>query len=241
MQEWFESWFDTHYYHILYKNRDHEEAELFIRNLFNYLNLSEDKSVLDLACGKGRHSILVNSLGFKTTGVDLSEESILTAKESSNDRLDFFVHDMRLPMQNRSFDLVLNLFTSFGYFNNDSENLQVFDSISSYLNADGLLVIDFFNAIKVKKDMLAVEVKEIEGIKFEIKKSEQNGFIIKDINFNDKGRDFTFQEQVQALELEDFERLLTKANFRIKETFGNYQLDNFDKDAERLIIIAEKL
>ena len=127
MKEWFESWFDTHYYHVLYKNRDHSEAEVFIKNLFNELAIQPGVNVLDLACGKGRHSIFVNSLGFDTTGVDLSTKSIAEAKINESETLRFFEHDMRNPLPNSEFGLVLNLFTSFGYFDCDDDNLAVFN------------------------------------------------------------------------------------------------------------------
>ena len=59
-KEWFAEWFDTTYYHTLYKNRNDEEAEQFISKLLSFLNLKENASVLDLACGKGRHSVTLN-------------------------------------------------------------------------------------------------------------------------------------------------------------------------------------
>ena len=84
-QMWFQSWFNTPYYHILYQNRDYKEAELFIKNLVRYLNLDAlDDSILDLACGQGRHSIFLNSLGFRVTGIDLSEKSIKHANENAS-------------------------------------------------------------------------------------------------------------------------------------------------------------
>ena len=78
---WFESWFDTPYYHILYKERNDDEAQLLMDNLTQYLNLPEEAKILDLACGKGRHSIYLNQLGFDVTGADLSTNSIAEAKK----------------------------------------------------------------------------------------------------------------------------------------------------------------
>ncbi|MBC7524978.1 MAG: methyltransferase domain-containing protein, partial [Flavobacterium sp.] len=112
---WYASWFDSPYYHILYKDRNYREAQIFMDNLTRYLNLPEKAKVLDLACGKGRHSIYLNQLGFEVTGVDLSENSILEAKKNENESLHFNVHDMRNPFHQK-FDAIFNLFTSFGYF-----------------------------------------------------------------------------------------------------------------------------
>jgi SAM-dependent methyltransferase len=95
---WFEDWFNTPYYHILYKDRDYKEAENFISNLTKELKLPTHSSIIDLACGKGRHSVFLNQLGFEVLGVDLSEESILHNKQfenSASPKLEFKVHDMR--------------------------------------------------------------------------------------------------------------------------------------------------
>jgi cyclopropane fatty-acyl-phospholipid synthase-like methyltransferase len=74
--EWFKSWFDTKYYHILYKDRNDAEAQAFIDELAEKLHFQTDQTFLDLACGKGRHSVYLNKKGLDITGVDLSEESI---------------------------------------------------------------------------------------------------------------------------------------------------------------------
>lgn len=240
MKEWFESWFDTKYYHTLYKNRDHSEAEGFIRNLFQFLDLEHDKKVLDLACGKGRHAIFVNSLGYPTTGVDLSAESIATAREKETDSLRFFQHDMREKIKTEKYDLVLNLFTSFGYFNELSDNQSVISAIYGYLNKGGTLVIDFLNVHQVQKALVEQETKMIDGITFHISRAVKNGFIIKDIRFIDEGKDYHFQEKVQLLTLTDFKGFLKAANFEISSIFGNYELDAFNAESDRLIIIAKK-
>lgn len=240
MKEWFESWFDTRYYHILYKNRDHSEAELFIHNLFQTLNVDVSAKILDLACGKGRHSIFVNSLGYDTTGVDLSKASIEKAKCHENSSLRFFQHDMRDPILNHKFDLVLNLFTSFGYFKDKSENLKVLNSIHTYLNKDGLLLIDFMNAEKEAAAIIPRFSKEIEGIEFCITKKILDDNIVKDIEFEDEGTHYHFQEKVQLLKLTDFESFLDQAGFDVINRFGNYQLDLFELNSDRLILLAKK-
>lgn len=240
MKEWFESWFDTPFYHILYRNRDHSEAELFIRNLFKELSIDKEKTVLDLACGKGRHAIFVNSMGYKTYGADLSISSIEQAKKKENKSLRFFQHDMRLPIKNQTFDLVLNLFTSFGYFDSTSENLKVLNSVHSYLNADGRFVIDFLNADYICENMVESEQKVIEGIEFNIAKSIKDEIIVKDISFEHEGESFHFQEKVQLIRLEKFNELLDAANFKIEKVFGDYRLGDLNDNSERLIIIAKK-
>jgi len=241
MNKWFDTWFDTKYYHILYKNRDFSEAENFISNLVNDLKVDKNGTVLDLACGKGRHSIYLNKLGFNVIGVDLSKESIEFANRYKNDKLSFFVHDMREPMANKSFNFVFNLFTSIGYFDDVKENEKMLKSIDSYTAEDGVLVIDFMNAYKVINNLVKSEIKVVDGITFNISREVINGFIVKTITFSDAGKDYKFQEKVQALQLSDFERYLKSTNFSIYKTVGDYNLGNFDlENSNRLIIFAKK-
>ena len=241
MKNWFESWFDTKYYHILYKDRDESEAEFFMQNLSEKLDIQTSDKVLDLACGKGRHAMYLNSLGLDLVGVDLSKSSIETAKNSENERLNFFVHDMRLPIEGHQFNFVFNLFTSIGYFDEEIDNIKMLKSIHSYLADNGTLVIDFLNEYKVRKELEKNTVKTVDGIDFRINKEIVSGVIEKTIRFEDEGKQFEFQERVHALTLNDFQKYLTAANFDIIQYAGDYQLSDFDKvHSDRLIIFAKK-
>ena len=82
--DWFENWFDTTWYHTLYSDRDYTEASRFIENLIGFLKPTENATILDLACGKGRHAKHINRLGYRVWGVDLSSSSIESAIESEN-------------------------------------------------------------------------------------------------------------------------------------------------------------
>ena len=108
--EWFAQWFDSPYYHILYKFRDSEEAQKLIDNISTRLAIPEGAKLMDLACGKGRHSIYMNTKGYDVTGLDLSKQSIQAASQKANDTLHFAVHDMREVYEEGTFDYVFNLF-----------------------------------------------------------------------------------------------------------------------------------
>ena len=236
-ENWFSTWFDTPYYHILYKNRNDEEAQTFMDNITHYLNMPENGTILDLACGKGRHSIYLNKLGYQVTGVDLSENSIAIAQESSNETLQFKTHDMREPM-NKTYDAVFNLFTSFGYFDTYEDNIKTLKAIKDSINEYGFGVIDFFNADFIIENLVAEETKEIDGITFHIKRSVENKKIIKEIRFEDKGESFFFTEKVSAFTLADFEAMMEEAGIYLLEIFGDYKLRKFYKSqSERLILL----
>ncbi len=239
--EWFETWFDTDYYHILYQNRDFTEAERFINNLLGHLNLPKGTNCLDLACGKGRHSVFLNKKGLKVTGVDLSSNSISEAKPFENETLFFDTHDMREVYKENTYGMVFNLFTSFGYFDAYEDNLRVLDSVNKMLVPEGQIVIDFMNADFALDNLVEKEVKTLDGIDFNITKSYDGKHIYKNIDFIDKGKEYHFQEKVQAIKKEEFESLLEKAGFQIQDVFGDFSLSPFNrKESDRLIIIAKK-
>lgn len=234
---WFASWFDTPYYHILYKDRNYREAQIFMDNLTHYLNLPEHAKVLDLACGKGRHSIYLNQLGFTVLGVDLSENSIETASKNANETLHFQIHDMREPFEEQ-FDAVFNLFTSFGYFDNDLDNLKTLIAIKESLSDYGFAVIDFMNVPFVLDNLIAEETKTVDEIDFHLKRYLKDGFIIKEIDFEDKGEKFHYEEKVRALTLDDFTKMMDEAGIYLLDTFGDYKLKKYHKNtSERLIMI----
>ena len=182
--DWFKAWFNTPYYHTLYKNRNDDEARTFIENVTKFIEIPSTSKVMDLACGKGRHAVTLNNLGFDVLGLDLSEESIAYAKQFENKHLHFDVHDMRKVYKENEFDAIFNLFTSFGYFDNDDENALVFEAIKKQLKPNGILVFDYLNAEKIVKNLVPYEEKEIDGILFKITKSiTEKNFIKKEIDF----------------------------------------------------------
>lgn len=234
---WFTSWFDTPFYHILYKDRDETEAQHFMDTLTDYLNIPDGGKILDLACGKGRHAIYLNELGFDVIGADLSENSISFAKQFENDTLHFEVHDMCKPF-NKPFDAVFNLFTSFGYFENDADNLNTIKAIKADLNEAGFGVIDFMNSDFVIANLVPEEVKTVDGITFNLKRYVDDGYIVKDISFTANGENYNYQERVRAFRLADFEALFEAAGVYLLDIFGDYKLRKFNANtSERLIMI----
>ena len=239
---WFENWFDSPYYHLLYGNHDEKEAENFISHLVNFLNPPKNSFVLDLACGKGRHAVALYKRGLDVTGIDLSEKNIAEAKKQEREGLSFFVHDMRFPFNVNYFDYTFNLFTSFGYFSSPRENANVISAVKSGLKANGIFVIDFLNASFVKKMINRNNEGGLEagGIKFHWKKEIKNGFVAKEISFEAENKKYFFTENVQLLSLDDFKKMLDPF-FTVENIFGDYNLGKFDEEnSPRLILIARK-
>lgn len=244
-EDWFSSWFDSSFYHQLYDNRNDSEAEHFIENLLKHLKLKSQSKLLDLACGKGRHAITMARHDFDVTGVDLAPQSIAAAQELSGaqDHLRFDVHDMREVYKSNHYDVVFNLFTSFGYFDIEADNLKMLQSITTMLLPKGLLVIDFFNAEKVIANLIPAETITKDTATFEISRSVTSTHVYKEIIVHPKNATETlhYREQVQLFRKEDFERLLNLVNLRIIDTFGDFNLSEFNPaTSDRLILIAQK-
>lgn len=234
---WYATWFNTKYYHILYKDRDYKEAKVFMDTLTNYLNLPENAQILDVACGRGRHSIYLNSAGFKVTGIDISEDSIAFAKKFENPTLHFEVHDMCIPYPH-TFDAVFNLFTSFGYFEQEEQYLQALLAFKANLNETGFGVIDFMNVNHVINNLVPDEVKEVDGIEFTIHRYVKENYIFKEVSFIKNNDKVVYTERVKALRLKDFEDYFEQAGIYLLDVFGDYKLRKFDFDSsERLILI----
>ena len=239
-EQWFASWFDTPYYHILYQDRDHSEARTFMELLTSHIGLVKGSRILDLACGRGRHSIFLNAIGYDVVGADLSSQSIAYASQFANESLDFRIHDMCEPFGEK-FDAIFNLFTSFGYFENENDNLRTLKAIYEDLDDDGIGVIDFMNVPYVINTLVPQETKTIDTITFDIQRFIKGPYIFKDIRFRIEEQDFCFTERVRAFVLSDFEALFAKASLRILEIFGDYHLEAYNTTTSpRLILIFGK-
>ena len=239
---WFKSWFDTKYYHILYKHRNNEEASYFIRNLVNYLNIPPNSYVADIACGKGRHSLELSKFDLNVWGMDLSSNSILFAKENANDRTEFSVHDMRDPFPQKNFDYVFNLFTSFGYFEDSGEDYKCIENIATALKSGGYFIQDYINAKIVVSNFPQNETKVIDDVEFGISKIVNGKFIEKHIHVNHGEFEDDYMERVKMISKHELVEMYSKIGLKLISVFGNYNLEKFDEDSSsRIILIAQKI
>ena len=240
-KEWFEDWFDSPYYHVLYANRSEEEARKFIIALVDKLRITAGSKVLDVACGKGRHSRTLAGLGFDVTGIDLSKNSIDYASQFETEHLHFEVWDMRNTYKHLQFDYVVNLFSSFGYFNDEHDDAAAIAAFAENLKPGGTLVIDYINTECAVKGMKSREIVPRGDIQFHVQKKVENGFIKKKIEFLVNGEDYSFTEQLKVINLFRFKTMLQAANLELVQTYGDYDLSRFEPATSlRLILVARK-
>ena len=180
------------------------------------------KFFLDLACGSGRHSIYLNEKGYNVDGVDLSKKSLLKAKKHQNDTLQFIVEDIRSYKKANKYDFILNLFTSFGYFETENDDLSVLNNVKISLKKNGIFILDFFNANKVILDLMSYEEKIINNIIFKIKKTHDQEFVYKEISIQDQKNNYIFTEKVRLIKLERFKKYMRDTYIHvIHHTFRN--------------------
>ncbi|HRI86038.1 MAG TPA: class I SAM-dependent methyltransferase [Ignavibacteria bacterium] len=245
---WYKKWFSDRLYLDLYSHRNTEEAGHMIDLIQRNIDIRTGLKVLDVACGAGRHSMQLAKRGFQVTGFDLSEFLISEAKKSrkeakeNNLKINFLIKDMRNFNFKNSFDLAVNIFTSFGYFDNDEENFRVIKNISSSLKKGGYFVFDFINSAYIKKNIVPLSKNKIGGISVIQKRKIEYGFIIKNIEVY-KGRNVRrFKEILKLYSKKELINCFEKFNFKVKMLFGDYYGSKFsEKNSKRIIIIAQKI
>lgn len=238
---WFESWFNTPYYHILYAHRNDTEARAFIDLLVQTLAPAPGLQLLDVGCGKGRHSNYFAQKGFRVHGIDLSPENIRYAQEHALPGTRFSIRDMRHINERETCDWVVNLFTSFGYFDSAAENRQVLQQIYNALKPGGTFIFDYLNPHFVRNNLHQTSYTEKGNIQIRTRKSEENGYVRKEICVSDGGKDLRYEEKVKLLEPELLRNWLTECGFRIAETWGDYMLNPLlEQESPRSVFVALK-
>jgi SAM-dependent methyltransferase len=243
-EDWFASWFDSVHYHRLYAHRDAAEAAGFVDALVAHLKPRAGASMVDLGCGSGRHARRLAAHGFNVTGLDLAPTSIEAAKPFESPVLHFRRHDMRRPFGVRAYDYVFSFFTSFGYFDDPSEQAAVIGNMARSLRPGGHLVLDYLNPRYADEHMKPAEDIEIEGTSYRIRRWTDGRCFYKRITIDDRrgGEPKVYREQVARFSLGDFERLLAPQGFEIVELYGDYRLNPYDaRTSPRLVLIARQL
>jgi cyclopropane fatty-acyl-phospholipid synthase-like methyltransferase len=244
--DWFEPWFNTPEYHLLYGHRSELEAIAFVEKLTEHHTLlKREQSILDIGCGAGRHSAAMASMGHKVVGMDLSANSITKASAmyaSTELRLQFVQGDMRniaSQFAPDAFEAVTMLFTSFGYFDKEEEHEQTLRGVRTVLKAQGPFILDFLNLHQVKNALVPFERIMKGGTEFELNRRIADGWIEKSIQYIDsEGTRQHHVERVKAFSPENLQTLLETVGFRSFQTFGNYKLDPLVKSSPRCIIVA---
>ncbi|MCY7363109.1 MAG: class I SAM-dependent methyltransferase [Ignavibacteria bacterium] len=244
---WFEKWFSNKFYLDLYQHRDEEDARWMINLLQRSISVNTKSKVLDIACGSGRHSIELARRGFDVTGFDLSKYLITEAKKNlknSKDRnlkIKFQIKDMRKFNYKNSFDIAVNIFTSFGYFEDDKENHKVIENVSDSLKKNGYFVFDFLNKEFLELNLVPFSKNKSGNVTIEQTRKIENGFVKKNIRITGNKKVNEYEEILKLYSYKQFKNIFNSYDLNIKNVYGDYYGNKFsNKTSRRLIIIAQK-
>lgn len=237
---WFKEWFGTPYYALLYGNRDEQEAKAQVEGVMVLTGLMQGACVLDMACGRGRHARWFAERGMRVSGFDVNTDAIAAARQAVPSAA-FHVHDMREPFAEGAFDLVVNLFTSFGYFEKRSDDLLVLRAAYAALKPGGSLIVDFMNTPKVVAGLVAQEERAVGDVRFTMTRRLHDGMVEKSIRVCDNGMKHHYMERVMALTPEEIASMAEQCGFTVVGRYGDFDGRLYDVErSERFLLWAKR-
>ncbi|MCF8242398.1 MAG: class I SAM-dependent methyltransferase [Melioribacteraceae bacterium] len=242
MTDWFKDWFHSPYYKYVYSHRNDDDAQKLLQLILKEIKPKEGSLILDAACGMGRHSIKLANLGYRVFGFDLSMNFLKSAQRSklSNVQVDFFCSDIRNVNLKVKFDLILNVFTSFGYFESDGENFAFLSKSKTLLKENGFFILDYFNEQFVRENIVPQSQKKINGLEIFEKRKIAGDYIVKEILISDAGKSESFFERVKLYSIDNLVGQVESFGYNVKKIFGDYEGNGFDIDkSPRLILMIQ--
>jgi ubiquinone/menaquinone biosynthesis C-methylase UbiE len=247
---WYAGWFGEEYL-ALYPERDDREARhqsAFASEVLEPYARRGRIGILDLACGTGRHAVVLGEspqgrLG--VVGLDLSHHLLTEAcRRSGSLRPGYVRSDMRsLPFADAVFGAVVNFFTSFGYFEDPLDDARVLNETARILAPGGAFLSDVFNAERVIRTLASREEKTVAGQRISIRRRYDpvTRRVEKDIEMGSGPSRQTFRERVRAYTESELRALHEAAGLRIRAVYGDFDGSPFDvQRSARLILLAEK-
>ncbi len=246
MTDWFEDesfWITM--YPLMFPSKRFAQAEEQVEKVLKLVNF-EGHSVLDLCCGPGRHSVVLAHRGLDVTAVDLTPYLLEKAREravAEKVQVEWILEDMRRFVREDSYDLVLNLFTSFGYFDKEEENLKVLDNIYCNLRADGSCVIDVVSKEWLAKVFQPTSSTELEDGTLWIQRHEvikdwtrirNEWIVIKD------GQTHSFKFSTAVYSGQEMKDRLGQVGFKEIKLYGGFDGREYGREGSRLVVTARK-
>ncbi len=245
---WYKEWFSSKFYLKLYRHRNDEDARNLVNLIQRTLPLKKDDRVLDIACGAGRHSLELARRGYKVTGFDLSSYLInearkLCSKAPEKDlHVDFLINDMRNFNFNEKFDLAVNLFTSFGYFEDDKENFSVIKNASDSIKKGAWFVLDFINKEHIIENIVPYSRNKIGDEVLHQRRKIDGDFVVKDIRIISGSKELKYKEVLKLYSLSELKKAFNSFNLKIIKKYGDYFGNPYNlKESKRIILFAQKL
>ncbi|GBD90502.1 dTDP-3-amino-3,4, 6-trideoxy-alpha-D-glucopyranose [bacterium BMS3Abin04] len=242
--EWFKDWFASQDYLDVYRHRNDNDAKTFLKTILNIVDIPRNAKVLDAACGAGRYSENLAKLYYNVVGFDLSMTLLKIALKkfkSLNYSGNFFRSDIRKVCLKSKFDLILLLFTSFGYFENDEDNFLFPETAFNLLNENGYFVLDFFNSKYVRNNLIPKSEKIIGNKQIIENRIIEDNRVKKKILIKTGDDEREFNESVKLYGKKFILDKLSEIGFHVYKILGDYEGSEFDENkSTRLILILRK-
>ena len=247
-REWFKDWFNHPLYLKVYSHRDDAEAALCVETILHITGLEKEPartSVLDIACGAGRHAFVFARKGLQVTANDLSQFLLGTAEEEARKTglsISFSGCDMRTLRLERNFDLIVQLFSSFGYFETDAEDREVVRNVSQMLRSEGWYVLDLINPSWLRRHFVARTDKTLENLSISEERTLSDDKVVKKISIGDaEGHQVAFTESVRLFSPEMIVEMLESEGLDVVRIAGDYRGGEFNVDTSpRMMLFSRK-
>lgn len=240
MTDWYKESFGKDYLTV-YKHRDTDGASYEVKKMMDWMQVPKESKILDLCCGMGRHSMALLEFGYRVTGVDLSSILLSEAKKNDkNSQVEWILSDMRAVPLEQSFDAIVNLFTSFGYFHSDQENQKVLHEIQRLLKPNGQFIIDFLNPVYITNNLVPASKREEEGLVIREERFLEDGCVYKHILISQDGTpDRKYVEQIKLYDKRMMLDMIARANLVIDHVYGSYEGQPYDENlSPRMIFLG---
>ena len=243
-ENWYQQWFASEEYLDVYRHRNDEDSERIINLILSNIDLASNAKILDAACGAGRHSINFAEKGYNVRGFDLSETLLKIAQKEAEEKnldIEFSLADKRFFKIDEKFDLIVSLFTSFGYFYSVDENFAFPRNAFHMLSENGYYVLDYLNKVFLEENLVKFSHRIIHNKEIKESREISEGRVVKRIEIRKNGEKKEFFESVKLYSFGDIENEFSRIGFKVFKVFGDYSGEIFDQSkSERCIIIFKK-
>lgn len=240
---WYADWFDRDAYALVYAQRDAGEAERAVDLIVRATGVQPPAAVLDVACGRGRHALAFARRGFVVTGFDLSARALDAARHAARRaglKASFHRQDMREPFCDGCADLVVNLFTAFGYFDDDAESAKALAAMAQGVRAGGYFVQDFLNAPYVAATLAPETTRRVGDTEVAERRWIEGGFVRKAITLRAHGHEETHAEAVRLFSPDELAALHEAAGLHVVHRYGDYDGGALTPESPRCILVSRR-
>jgi len=244
MSEWFRTAFGEDYL-ALYAHRNAAEAAEAVDLILSTSKLPAGSLVLDAPCGAGRHLAAFQQRGMRAIGFDLSGPLLAEAVTAAGQRGSVVRADLRaLPFKPVQCDMVVNLFSSLGYFATDVENYQILNSLVNLVRPGGWIVIDFMHSEYLREN-LQPESQRMTDSGIEVRDKRWIGGSPERVNKethlrHPDGSEHTLNESVRLFTPGNLRDALDASGIAIETEFGSYTGEAFDSESPRIILVGRR-